>query len=116
VVWGLPYDVFLFTMLQEMLAVTLGLDLGVYVHVAGSLHLYERHVSLAKRVLAEAPPLTYPMPVMASLSGLNDFLAAERATRLNLPTPALEPYWSELADVLREFALSRSPVSEVALI
>ena len=67
-VWGLPYDVFLFTMLQEMLARTLRLDLGVYVHGAASLHLYERHTALARRVLAEPPPLSSEMPAMEPMS------------------------------------------------
>src|ERR1700688_4271437 len=29
-IWGLPYDVFIFTMLQELLACELGLELGTY--------------------------------------------------------------------------------------
>lgn len=40
---GFPYDVFCFTCFQIMLAFRLGVDLGTYTHVAGSLHLYERN-------------------------------------------------------------------------
>lgn len=42
-IWlGFPYDVFQFTNLQIYLAMKLGLDLGSYTHITGSLHLYER--------------------------------------------------------------------------
>jgi thymidylate synthase len=34
VIWGLPYDVFLFTFLQEMMALELGVRLGEYHHFA----------------------------------------------------------------------------------
>ncbi len=41
---GFPYDVFQFTNLQIMLAMILGVEIGTYTHIAGSLHLYERNV------------------------------------------------------------------------
>lgn len=40
VVWGLTYDVFNFTMIQEWIAKRLGYEVGPYHHHAGSLHLY----------------------------------------------------------------------------
>lgn len=43
-IWlGFPYDVFTFTCLQIKLAFELGVGIGTYTHVAGSLHLYERN-------------------------------------------------------------------------
>lgn len=39
---GFPYDVFQFTCLQVRMAMELGLDIGSYTHIAGSLHLYQR--------------------------------------------------------------------------
>lgn len=39
---GFPNDVFQFTCMQVYLAMKLGLNLGTYTHIAGSLHLYER--------------------------------------------------------------------------
>lgn len=42
-IWlGFPYDVFAFTCLQIKMAMELGIDVGDYTHIAGSLHLYER--------------------------------------------------------------------------
>jgi thymidylate synthase len=52
VIWGLPYDMFLFTFLQEMMAVELGVDVGRYHHFAASLHLYEKHRSRAVQILS----------------------------------------------------------------
>lgn len=43
-IWmGFPYDVFSFTALQIKMAMELGLGIGTYTHIAGSLHLYERN-------------------------------------------------------------------------
>lgn len=39
-VWGLTYDVFMFTMIQEWVATKLGVKLGWYHHNDGSLHIY----------------------------------------------------------------------------
>ena len=41
--YGLPYDALFFTSIQIYLAMKLGVKLGTYTHVAGSLHLYERN-------------------------------------------------------------------------
>ena len=44
-IWlGFPFDVFAFTSLQTLMAMELGVDLGSYTHIAGSLHLYEKDV------------------------------------------------------------------------
>lgn len=44
-IWlGFPYDVFQFTCMQILLSMELGVELGEYTHIAGSLHLYERNV------------------------------------------------------------------------
>ena len=42
-IWlGFPYDVFSFTCMQIILAFELGVEVGEYTHIAGSLHLYSR--------------------------------------------------------------------------
>lgn len=44
-IWlGFPYDVFQFTAMQVLLSMQLGVELGTYTHVAGSLHLYKRNL------------------------------------------------------------------------
>lgn len=43
-IWlGFPYDAFTFTCLQQLMAMELGIPVGVYTHIAGSLHLYEKN-------------------------------------------------------------------------
>lgn len=67
VVWGLPYDVFSFTCLQEAFLYELqneGVDvdgLGSYRHTAGSLHLYDTHLQMAQDVSDEM--LSDPAPM-----------------------------------------------------
>lgn len=39
---GFPFDVFQFANMQILMAMELGVELGTYTHIAGSLHLYER--------------------------------------------------------------------------
>lgn len=56
IVWGLPYDLFSFTLLQECMMLELreagmkDLQLGPYTHTAGSMHVYERHFAMASEV------------------------------------------------------------------
>lgn len=40
---GFPYDVFQFTAMQILMSMELGVELGTYTHIDGSLHLYERN-------------------------------------------------------------------------
>jgi thymidylate synthase len=84
-VWlGWPYDVVMFTALQEALATDLGLKLGQYTHVDGSLHLYDTnregaigivHDWLQGRLEVLAPVL-HPMPTGASLEDLQGYARA----------------------------------------
>jgi thymidylate synthase len=41
---GVPYNVVQFTMLQEIIAGWIGIDVGSYTHISDSLHMYERDV------------------------------------------------------------------------
>lgn len=43
ILFGFQYDVFMFTMLQEAIANSLGIDVGYYVHQPASLHVYEKY-------------------------------------------------------------------------
>lgn len=95
-VWGLSYDLFSFTMFQEMMLLTLrtfprfvGLELGTYYHTAGSLHIYERHFELADRISGEylvdrlGPIHRYDhAPPMEPVPGLDEMVALCRDERL----------------------------------
>lgn len=62
--FGLPHDVFCFTMLQEMMARRLGYDVGEYYHYVGSMHVYVDYLSQLEDYLAEGWHRTEPMPEM----------------------------------------------------
>jgi thymidylate synthase len=54
-VWmGLPYDVWCFTCLQQLMAWALKVDLGEYHHTVASLHLYDRHSEKAKQAVVSS--------------------------------------------------------------
>jgi thymidylate synthase len=112
-IWGLGYDVFLVTMLQERMAVELAVDVGWYHHFTGSLHLYRQHYRMAEQiaseVLAGAPK---PMPAMTDVEALPRFLNAEKALREGNPdafdiAAALPTYWKALANPLIAWRKSR---------
>lgn len=68
-VLGIPYDVFAFTLFQELMANELGARLGSYTHVSNSLHVYERDFAQADMILAAADAGTKgsfvgPMPAI----------------------------------------------------
>lgn len=49
---GFPNDIFQFTAMQVQMAMELGVNLGEYTHIAGSLHLYKRDYERALKNLA----------------------------------------------------------------
>ena len=86
IIWGLPYDVSLFTMLQELMACELNVEIGSYFHYAASLHLYERHFELAKEILETPDGLCSPMEPMTAINEIPLFLRCEEA----LAAPAID--------------------------
>ena len=105
---GLPHDVFTFTMLQELVARSLGIELGEYKHAVGSLHLYDEHHEKAMRFLNEGWQIQRPMPPMpksdpwAAVKSLLDFERMVRTGRGAVPNPhdTMDPYWADLATLL----------------
>ncbi|MGH3757261.1 thymidylate synthase [Actinophytocola sp.] len=59
---GFPYDVFTATLIQELMAGWLGVELGDYHHTVDSLHLYANHHDSAATVAAEPTTPSVPMP------------------------------------------------------
>ena len=104
---GLPHDVFCFTMIQEIVARTLGVELGTYKHVTGSLHLYECNEQDARTFLGEGIQDVMPMPPMPQgdpWDALRMVAKAEAALRLGLlPMPDMpsDPYWADLVRLLQ---------------
>jgi thymidylate synthase len=104
---GLPHDVFAFTMIQEVIAVSLGVKLGIYRHLVGSLHLYDKHRKSARMYLKEGLQSHIPMPKMPATdpwSSIDAVLRAERDIRTDdrtIAIPDLTPYWLDLIRLLQ---------------
>lgn len=72
---GFPYDVFTFTLIQEVVASALGMDVGHYYHIANDLHLYEANVDATReavKVACDTP--TMPPFLTGNLDGLEQDL------------------------------------------
>jgi len=105
-VWGLPYDFFLFSYLQEFMAVELNVPVGIYHHCAASLHIYERHFDLAERILRDNGRGTEFIMPDAPDANFQDFVRLEKELRTNgmdleqLSALDIDGYWKELLKIL----------------
>jgi thymidylate synthase len=105
---GLPHDVFCFTMLQEIIARTLGLEVGHYRHFVGSLHLYKKNWNGAQQFVDEGYQTRIEMPEMPAgdpWPSLDQVLQAEARIRtgniVDASTLGLADYWSDLIRLLQ---------------
>lgn len=119
IIWGLSYDVFFITMLQERLAKEIDAELGWYQHDAGSIHVYERHYDLADRIVGTGVPnSTPPMPPMQDVDSVTRFLEVEEMIREGDPrgirkSTLLPEYWNKLSQPLIEKQLDRKSDSDL---
>ena len=82
---GLPYDLFAATLLHELMAGWLDVQIGDYHHHVDSLHLYQQHLADASSVPAAPEP--------------------------SVPLPPIAVAWDDLARVLSEVIAGRAPVN-----
>ncbi len=113
VMWGLPYDVFLFTMLQELMARTLGVGVGKYIHFSGSIHIYEKHINQAKMMLETGSFPIYKMSKMESHENMLDFLEEEKKIRTGDESQLNNikhhgEYWDQIVSVLVWYRLHKN--------
>lgn len=108
---GLPHDVFCFTMLQEIVARALEIEIGEYKQFVGSLHLYDKDRPGAEQYLTEgvrrsvampAMPLGDPWPAVGLM--LEAEASIRAGQRLSPRTYKLNPYWLDLVRLLQIFA------------
>lgn len=104
IMWGLPYDVFNFTMLQELLSTQLGIGLGTYKHFIGSLHLYEMHYKLADEILKNPVSKINTMKEMpfTDKKDIENILKVEEQLRKGdqIEKIDLGEYWNDFISVL----------------
>ena len=114
---GLPHDIFCFTMLQELIARSVGVELGSYHHMVGSLHMYDKNADDLDAFLAEGwQATTHAMPAMPPgdpWAGAARLLDIERHLRTGTPPADVdfghEPYWADLGRLLGVYAVRKGP-------
>jgi thymidylate synthase len=116
---GLSHDIFAFTMIQEIMSRDLGLGLGFYKHMVGSLHIYNSDIVRIKKYLDEGiqptkemPPMpsTSPWPAIEKLINIEIDLRTYRKTAIRTAldkASTLDPYWTDLARLLAIFAITK---------
>lgn len=103
--WGLTYDLFSFTLFQECMLLELrkhylGLEMGRYIHTAGSLHVYKRHYKMSQEMVDEHAAkyskfqrewgdgryrFTEPMVPLDTLEDLDRLMEFEARLRIGKP-------------------------------
>lgn len=117
---GLTHDIFAFTMIQELVAGTLGLDLGSYYHFVSSMHLYEVDLdkvrALQKEGFMSTRPLMTVMPAVGSLDHRFSLLKVEAELRknhhLDLDKTNLNEYWKDLMRIIKIHLLFREKTEQ----
>jgi len=127
----LPFNVFEFSLVAEMIASEVGVELGTYVHFAASMHVIESERARARSVLEEAER-TNLLPNAGEMSRMPAGRPALRQARelcklesklrhdhagvanstveelLREPGKILDPYWLAFYQVLLSHALARA--------
>ena len=121
----LPYDLFLYTLLHESAAISIGLPMGRYHHVCGSLHYYEDESDLVSKMVVEEGLEDGEMPEMDTspwmhLQEINEAesfirrsLTEEPGKPISLSKFRLPPYWEGLLKVLIVAARKRLGANSV---
>ena len=98
-------------MLQEIVARSLGCDLGVYKHFVGSMHVYETDREAAQQYLNEAVQPRIEMPPMPEgdpWPPIRRLMEVEHRIRSGESVAAdnwaNEPYWADLIRLIQIFA------------
>lgn len=113
-----PYDIFLFTMLHEWIAVHAGYPAGAHIQWTTSQHIYEEEKLLAESVMGEYG-IDVKMRPMSPLKqeqhailvqherNYREYGLKQRGDMLDIPHGRIPDFWCRVLFVLREFAETR---------
>ncbi len=102
-VWiGLPYDLFVTTVLHELVAGWLGVELGEYHHHVDSLHIYERDLHQATAMPSASAPAEME-PLTTPWNGFDELLA-----KVIGGAPTGHPGWDSVATTMRSYRAWKS--------
>ena len=126
VIWGIGNDIPAFTLFQELLTLELEerlgyhIELGDYVHISNSMHLYQKHWELADQMVHDYHNFTgagaMSMPRMPSKPPLAGMLAFEKtlrqmtnpvAIKAQLQNHGWAPYWDDWMKILISHRLGK---------
>ena len=117
--FGLPHDVFCFTMLQEMMARRLGVELGEYYQYVGSMHVYDAHIEAIDKYVEEGFQATVEMPAMPEgdpFGRIDRLLAIEArlgaGEELDAQAETEDPYWADIVRLLQVFWAKERPETQ----
>lgn len=99
----MPYDVFLFTMIQEWLACEMSIELGTYTHQCGSLHFYNEDSMLLEPILNDQSIGGVMLPILSCGGDISRCLiSSERALRTKSGSidHILDEYWVEFLETV----------------
>lgn len=106
---GLPYDVFFATVLHELVAGWLGVEMGDYHHHVDSLHLYDQDRRHAGETLP-APAATDMPPLAVPWTGFDDLL-----DHVVNGEPTGHPGWDAISATMLSYRLWKEGVRSRAL-
>ncbi|MDN3607698.1 thymidylate synthase [Kaistella yonginensis] len=110
---GLPHDIFCFTMLQEMIARELNIELGNYHHFVSSCHFYKKDEKKINRYLKEGFQSSITqmdkMPNTTTFEIFNIVQKAEVDIRnqieFDIELLNLDTYWKDILYILKIFSI-----------
>ncbi|MFD8206054.1 thymidylate synthase [Streptomyces sp. NPDC059695] len=99
-VWiGMPYDLFFYTVLHELVAGWIGAELGDFHHHVGSLHIYENHLDQADALTSIVASSDMP-DLTTSWEGFDDLLHQVRTGDVTGHAG-----WDTMSETLRSYQL-----------
>lgn len=113
-IWGFQYDMFAFSLLQEIIANSLGIDIGSYFHTATSFHVYDYHWKLLEE-MDSVESIEMPNLNLDLYEAQNTAIAVREAVFNKSFNFENFPY-NDLALVIKAFALKKIGYKEYKVI
>ena len=102
-IWGLMYDLAVFTMMQEIIANSLNVGLGFYNHTACSLHVYEKHWLLLDKMYD-----AINVPMLDIKENYEQILYGARIAQEIIEYPSDNIYVSHLLQALALYGIKKN--------
>ena len=81
--FGLTFDLFQFTLLQELMAAELGVELGKYIHITNNLHIYSHNINSLTKMIESGVKKSEILPKIPSDFRTNDLPCLLSMTNLD---------------------------------